>query len=64
MIKRQYFISTINQNGNAVVHSYRQFFYKSWLPRPHLALNFIIAHIAIDNLINIDQLSVNSFNRC
>ena len=63
MIKRQYFIKTEVNNGGIVTHSYRQYWYKSWLSRPADALNDRLAIMAADLGVDVEVIIVTAFNR-
>lgn len=63
MIKRQYFIKTEVRIKNRLCHSYRQFYYTSWLNTPADALEYRLELLAAGLNVNIDDIVVTAFNR-
>ena len=64
MIKRNYFVKTEIPREGYTTHSWRQFQFTSWLPRPAYALTARLESIAEDNNCSVKELVVTAFNRC
>jgi len=63
MIKREWFISTETRTKTTRTTSWRQFYYFSWRPNRVEVIEYITNLIANDLGVNIEDVSIISFNR-
>ena len=65
MIKRQYFIyAEITLPTGMKVQSWRQCWWRSFLPQPAKVLAWKEKVFAESNGVEVDQVAIKSFNKC
>lgn len=65
MIKRQYFIyAEITLSTGNAVQSWRQFWWRSLFPQPAKILEWKVKEFAESNNVEVNQVTIKSFNKC